>query len=502
LGPPGTGKSQTIAALIDEFIIRRTQKNKTSKILVTSFSYTALRVIIEKVRKSKDHSGNHTPSSEVQMIFFHSRTQNPIPNEPHLRNVDDLMKDGQTWKLNGKTRTVTQTILLEESLEDNFIIFANAHQLYHLTSRVSENFCFDLICVDEASQLPTDYFMSSLQFIKKPKISIKKSNFMVPKQFIRTKNVVKTLIPQNNTLTSDSFTKVIVVGDHNQLPPVRVKKPPKNLEMILDNIFRYYVEGHNISQRQLKVNYRSHRDIVEFTSQLGLYENLIAYKKNADRILRGNLGKINKSWVREVLEPQRVACAIIHQQQFEIGISLFEAQIVAEIFKGFYLMINPRNETEEKRFWAEMVGVVAPHNAQGRTIIRNVFQLFEMITNLPKSELMQHLKETVYSVEKFQGSDRDLIICSIGLSDEDKLQMEDEFIYNLNRFNVLTSRAKSKLIFISSDKFVEYIPDEREILKESSQIYRFVKEYCKNEITLNIKTGNYEELLKVRFRYK
>jgi hypothetical protein len=502
LGPPGTVKSQTIAALIDEFIIRRTRKNKDSKILITSFSYTALRVIIDKIRKSKDHSGNPTPSSEVQKIFFHSRTQNPIPNERYLRNVDDLMKDGQTWKLNGKTRTVTETILLEESLEDNFIIFANAHQLYHLTSRVSENFCFDLICVDEASQLPADYFMSSLQFIKKPKISIKKPELMVPKQFIRTKNEVKNLMVQNSAITSDSLTKVIVVGDHNQLPPVRVKKPPKNLETILDNIFRYYVEGHNISKRQLKVNYRSHRDIVEFTSQLGLYENIIAYKKNANRILRGNLEKIKKSWVREVLEPQRVACAIIHQQKFEIGISLLEAQIVAEIIKGFYLMVNPKNETEEKRFWNEKVGVVAPHNAQGRTVIRNIFQLFEIITTLPKSQLMQHLKESVYSVEKFQGSDRDLIICSIGLSDEDKLQMEDEFIYNLNRFNVLTSRAKSKLIFVSSDKFVEYIPDEREILEESSKIYRFVKEYCKNEIMLNIESEEDEKFYKVRFRYK
>jgi superfamily I DNA and/or RNA helicase len=115
---------------------------------------------------------------------------------------------------------------------------------------------------------------------------------------------------------------------------------------------------------------------------------------------------------------------------------------------------------------------------------------------------MQALKETVYSVEKFQGSDKDLIICSIGLSDEDKIQMEDEFIYNLNRFNVLTSRAKSKLIFISSKKFITYIPDEREILKYSSKIYMYVKEYCNKEISLQIKNKSTNLFQKVKLRYK
>jgi len=502
LGPPGTGKSQTIAAFIDEYFIRRKKQGKSVRILVTSFSYAALRVVIDKIRRSKDPSGNQTPSSKLQMIFIHSSRQKTISEISQCRNVDDLMKDGGTWKLNGKIKTVTKNKLLEESLERDFIIFANAHQLYHLTSRVSKNFYFDLICVDEASQLPADYFMSSLQFIKKPKINIKKPRSMVSRKLIHDKSLVKTITPINSEISADSLTKIVVVGDHNQLPPVRIKKPPKNLELILDNIFRYYVEGHNISRKQLKTNYRSHQDIVEFTSLLGLYKDLHAYKQNANSVLQGTLNNIQTAWVKEVMQPNKVACSIIHNEEFEIGISLFEAQIVSEIVEGFYKMINPLNEKEELKFWAEQVGVVAPHNAQGRAIIRNIFNIFKSTTKLSPSRLMRSLKETVYSVEKFQGSDRDLIVCSIGLSDEDKLHMEDEFIYNLNRFNVLTSRAKNKLIFISSNKFIQYIPNEREILKMSSKIYLFVEDFCNIEVPLKIKNKTNNNIQEVRFRYK
>ncbi|TXT66893.1 MAG: putative ATP-dependent RecD-like DNA helicase [Promethearchaeota archaeon] len=502
LGPPGTGKSQTIAALIDEYVIRRRDQGKSARILITSFSYAALRVVIDKIRKSKDSSGTQTPSSHLQMVFIHSSRQAPISQIPNCRDVDDLVKEGSTWKLNGKTRTVTQTILLEESLEDDFIIFANAHQLYHLINRVSEDFYFDLICVDEASQLPADYFMSSLQFVKRPPITIKKPEEMIPKHLIGDKAPVETLTLLNTDISPDMLTKIIVVGDHNQLPPVRVKKPPKNLELVLDNIFRYYMEGHNISRKQLKINYRSHQDIVEFTSILGIYEDLHAHEHNATRLLEGDMSNIPEEWVRKVLKPERVAGALIHDEQFEIGISLFEAQMVAKIVEGFYSMTNPSTPEEELHFWSEQIGVVSPHNAQGRAIIRNIFNLFSLKTKLQPSRLMQSLKETVYSVEKFQGSDRDLIICSIGLSDEDKLHMEDEFIYNMNRFNVLTSRAKNKFIFVCSEKFIQFIPEEREILKMSSKVFLFVEEFCNTEESLKIKNNTNNIIQEVRLRYK
>jgi len=505
LGPPGTGKSQTIAALIDEFIIRKNREDKSFKILVSSFSYAALRVVIDKIRTGKTDNNKHTRSSQTQMIFLRSETQNPIEPRKGCRRVDDLLRKGKTWKLNGQSHVVTNSKPLEESIEESFILFANAHQLYFLLDRVREDFAFDLICVDEASQLPTDYFMSCLQYIHKHSIAIKKPQGIdiAPDTEVIDKEKVKVLQidDKSRSIRFNELTKVVIVGDHNQLPPVRIKNPPKNLELILDSLFYYYIKGHNISTKQLKMNYRSHRDIVAFTSLLGLYKDLKAYKINAKATLKGNLNNIKNSWVKEVLSPDRVMCSLIHHRKFEIGISEFEADLVTSLVSGFFDMIAPQNVTEERIFWKQKIGVVAPHNAQGRTIIRRIFEVFRTKTHLSEIHLMEYLKQTIYSVEKFQGSDRDLIITSIGLSDTDKISAEEEFIFDLNRFNVLTSRAKNKVIYISSAEFLRYIPEDRKVLEHASKVYLFVEEFCNKKINLTLKNEqNKDEEIEFRFK--
>lgn len=503
LGPPGTGKSQTISALIDEYVLQRKKLGKTSKILVTSFSYSALKVVIDKVRKGTDNRGRPTPSSKLQMIYIRSESQDPIPPLKGYRKVDDLMKKTGSWKLNGKKRTVTEkTKHLEESLERSFIIFANAHQLYHLKNVVDEDFAFDLICVDEASQLPADYFMSSLQFIYKPVFQLKDPTIgnTFKDNVIKDKNLINKL-ELKYIDPPEKLTKVVIVGDHNQLPPVRMKTPPKDLENVLDSLFMYYVEGHKIPSKQLKINYRSHEDIVEFTSLLGLYEGLTAFSKNSKSVLLGDLTQLKKEWVKQVLDPKKVVSALIHHRKFEIGISVFEADLVSAITVGYYNMRSPRSEDEERDFWTKRVGVVAPHNAQGRTIIRKIFKELKSKSHLSEIKLMDYLKNTVYSVEKFQGSDRDLIITSIGLSDEDKIRAEEDFIYNLNRFNVLTSRAKNKVIFISSKQFIDYIPEDRKILESASKIYSYVEEFCNKEMMFEIE-NEHKQKVKVLYKYK
>ncbi len=503
LGPPGTGKSQTIAALIDEYVCRRKhEKREKTRILVTSFSYAALRVVLEKIReKSRDRNKNPTLSSQIQMVFLRSESRSPIPQKEGCRDVDDLMRRSNgAWRFNDQKKVVTKTKLLEEQLEDNFIIFANAHQLYRLPERVKEDFAFDLICVDEASQLPVDHFMSSLQFIHKQTLKIANhSNGLSGLKIKDIKRINNLNLDSENNL--DSLTKVVIVGDHNQLPPVMPISPPKKLESVLSSLFSYYVSNHKIPSEQLQINYRSHRDIVEFTSGLELYHNLRAHENNANRILSGDINNIDQSWLKYILSPEKVICSLIHDTKFEIGISPIEAELVAHIIKGYYLMISPRNKSEEIDFWTRKVGVVSPHNAQGSAIIQKVLQSLESLTHLDKAVLMNYLKNTVYSVEKFQGSDRDLIITSIGLSDIDKISNECEFIFDLSRFNVLTSRAKSKLIFISSREFLNYIPDESKLIENTSKFNYYVNKFCNKHTILNIEDED-KKVIQVEFRYK
>jgi len=503
-GPPGTGKSQTIAALIDEYYLRcKKLGQKSVKILITCFSYAALRVIMEKIRMGKSKTKKPTETSRLQMVFLHSEYQRPVASRRGLRDVDDLVRRSKTWKLNGVSRTVTATKLLEESLDDSFILFANAHQLFNLNERVDDDFAFDLIVVDEASQLPIQHFMSSLQFIHKNNFVLKTPpGAKAPNTPILDKNKVLHLELDDNR-DYELLTKIVIVGDYNQLPPVQHINPPKNLELVLESLFSYYVKSHGIPNYQLKVNYRSNQDIVDYTSLLGIYKDLKASKGNTSRVLTGDLDLIDDSWVRKVLNPKIIVSAIIHDNNYEVGVSVLEAEVVTKITLGYYNMCNPKTEKEEIVFWTEKLGIVAPHNAQGRLIIRRIFDeltdLKNRVSCLSNPVLMKHLRNTVYSVEKFQGSDRELIISSIGLSDKDQLNAESEFIYNLNRFNVLTSRAKSKIVLVSSKKFLNFIPNDRSIMEQAAKIRMFALDFCNKETLLNVFNKKGKELL---YRYR
>ncbi len=505
-GPPGTGKSQTIAALIDEYYERcLLNGKKTIRILVSCFSYAALKVVLDKIRIGKDSFDNPTKSSHLQLVYLRSEYQKQIESKKGCRDVDDLLRKGSTWKLNGTSRTVTNKIHLEESLEESFIIFANAHQLYHLVERVNPEFSFDLVIIDEASQVPIHYFLSSLQFIIKKNLKLKiKTTPGEPGTLIRDRSIIEEFELESK-LDPETLSKVIIVGDYNQLPPVQPIKPPKNLEVILGSLFTYYVRQQKISNVQLKVNYRSHQDIVDFTSALLLYEDINPCKENAQKLLKGKIKKEEEQWIKIVLDPQKVVSVIVHGREYEIGVSALEAELVSNLTISYFSMINPKTGKEETQFWKEKLGVVAPHNAQGRLIIRKIFDRLtedkNRLTNLENQELMRRLRNTVYSVEKFQGSDRDLIIASFGLSDKDQLDAESEFIYNLNRFNVLTSRAKYKLILVMSKKFLGFIPNDRTIMTQAAHIRKYAFSFCNEEMFIDI-FNEKKEKETVVYRYK
>lgn len=489
-GPPGTGKSQTITALMNELHVRRRKRGQRgTRILVTAFSYAALKVIVEKVLASVDPAGRPAPIARFQLVYIRSDSQDPYPDA----RVCDLSRSYKTWKWNGCTNTVTQANGLDRYLEQDAIIFANAHALYYLVDRVPEEFSFDLIVIDEASQLPVDYAMASLQYVARHDITLQPRGVapgkMVAGMPVADGDAIDGL-EVDGGIEASRFTKVVIVGDYNQLPPVQPVKPPERLDSVLGSFFSYYVLQHRIENMQLVYNYRSHDDIVAFTRFTNIYGSLKAspVPGKAQQTLQGNIAAVQEPWIKDVLDPQRVVSAIIHDRRHETSVSLLESELAASIVLAYHAMVAPATAAEEERFWEEKVGIVSPHNAQGRIIIRRLYDALAGAsprkTLLAPSDLMARLKATVYSVEKFQGSDRELIVASYGISDRDQIAAEEEFIYDLNRFNVLTSRAKHKIILICSKTLLSHIPGDRVVMSHAEKLHAYVYRYCNDAMTL------------------
>jgi DNA replication ATP-dependent helicase Dna2 len=126
-------------------------------------------------------------------------------------------------------------------------------------------------------------------------------------------------------------------------------------------------------------------------------------------------------------------------------------------------------------FWCKGIGIVTPHRAQQALIVARLQQIFGPLGVPP--ELIRNAVDTV---ERFQGQQRDVIIASFALGDQDAIHDEDEFLMSLNRFNVMTSRARAKLITLVTQEVVNHLSGELEVLRQSRLLKVFVESFCTN----------------------
>ena len=511
-GPPGTGKSQTIAALVDEFLERNA--GRPVKILVASFSYVPLRVVAEKICDHHTASNTPTLAANTQKVFLRSPSRDAFD----LPGVHDLYRSGSTLYLDGKTVERKRDKgakggyrRLEDYLDESFILFGTAQQLFNLgkpTGKASNyyhflhsDFAFDLIIVDEASQMPVDQALTSLCLVRRGEATLELPGDYDGKERIEDRDhlermEIASLVDYTGApLADEALTRVVIVGDHNQLPPVQPVEISEKLRPILGSMFEYYVRYQGVPSQQLSVNYRSRPEIVGYTRHLGLYdEEIQAFHSgaNAYKPLPAVPSSVD-AWMRDVLADDRVVSALVHDQQYETAISPLEASLVAQLVEAYFAQMGIASAQQERDFWREHIGIVAPHNAQGRLIIRSIAEKMSsgaIKSTLDGAELEELLRSTIYTVEKFQGSARTFIIASMGISARDQLAAEETFIYDMNRLNVLTSRAKQKMLMICSREFLEYTPRHREVVAAAARSRDFAMVYCNQKLGVSLKDGD------------
>ena len=488
-GPPGTGKSQTIAALIDEHLQRSTGP---FRILVTAFSYDAMLVLVRKLCEHRDVQGQPTRAGALHKVFAKSRDRDlDLPPGVQVLELAPTAMD-----LDGVRLERSKKRRLTSYLPESFVLFANAYSLFHLGTPskaksaqyelLPDDFGFDLIIVDEASQLPTDQFLSAAALVHP---GVGKLAFASGEPDWKDPEPAKL---EAMTFCSPEVlkTRIVVVGDQNQLPPVQPVEPPRKLKKVLGSFFHYLLEGHHLEPWQLQVNYRSTDTIVEYTRQLELYGPLLAWHKEHPHPPLPPTPAGTPPWLTSVLDPTQEVHALIHEREGERVSSPLEAELAAATILAFRRQLAPADAEQEEKFWKEEIGVVAPHNAQGRLIVQRVQELFASEPGSLKvtpERLDELLRQSIYSVEKFQGSDRTFIIATMGISAKDQISAEEAFIYGLNRFNVLTSRAKQKLLLICSRTFLSHIPADRELLGNAALIRRYALDFCDHGALVEVK---------------
>jgi DNA replication ATP-dependent helicase/nuclease Dna2 len=455
-GPPGTGKSRTVRAVVTGAVVEACQTSRPLRVLVCAPTYPAMDNVLLKVHGDLEAM---VPGSDVIVRRLRSAYRtleadvDPLldlkvePGGEQVNDLRDRLEDGEGVTVVGAVPQQVHNLLKHSGGPDLAALF-------------------DLIVIDEASQMDVGHAILAL-----------------------------CALAEGGAL--------VVAGDHLQLAPIHQAEPPVGLEAMVGSVFQFFVTMHGLDKHMLTVNYRSNAAIVTFSLQAGYESTLTAHSPGLAMHLLDPLptgvtpppgwpGGLH--WTPEwsvLLEPATPVCCFIYPEGRASQWNLFEADAVAALLWLLHgrLANRPKGEQDPTgaplppggasytpaEFFAHAVGVVTPHRAQQGLVVQRLQQVFPGTLVAPTA-----LRDAVDTVERFQGQQRDLIVASFALGDPDVIRDEDEFLLQLNRFNVMASRARAKLIVLVSEEVARHLSADLDTLRGSGLLKAFVASYCRS----------------------
>ena len=188
-GPPGTGKSETLAAIVLASLLDAQRSRKRLRILVTAFTWTAIDNVLRKVSAMvgrgglQGHVGFHrVRSASVTASLSPELEAMDLPLTPRKpSNEAQALRDG-----------LTGTVM--PGAPGLYVIGATSHQAFNLVAsgdkeRSVDNL-FDLVLIDEGSQMDVANAIVALSSLGKR-------------------------------------GRVVCAGDHLQLAPIHPAEPPE-----------------------------------------------------------------------------------------------------------------------------------------------------------------------------------------------------------------------------------------------------------------------------------
>lgn len=453
-GPPGTGKTRTVHAIVAGKIWNAINHGGNGRILITAPTYRALDTVLEKVVNRMQNWGLF---DDLEMHRIRSKFRDEP--EGQFRTIDTEMTRDPISK---RLQTLKRTLNVDEGI---VVVGATPQQVHNLIrtndSGSGQKELFDHVIVDEASQM--DVAESVLAYA---------------------------------AIAEDGA--VVVAGDPLQLAPIHQAEPPDGLEALVGATYEFFREIHGVPESKLLRNYRSNEEIVEFQKFAGYPVALEPHSPNLAIDLVNPLPSEPPaqwpnslpwgSFLESVMDPTRPCICITYPGGLDSQWNEFESQLAAAILSALQprlsdqLLHEQSNETSDgqdsstmyttEAFWQSGVGVVTPHKAQEASIVRHLQQHSDGRTE------NEAIRDAVDTVERFQGQQRDVIVASYAVSDPDLIDDEDEFLQGKNRFNVLQSRARAKVIVLVSEELIQHLSSDVEILEESALLKEFAMVFC------------------------
>ena len=460
-GPPGTGKSRTLRAVVVAAILHAVQAGQRLRVLVSAFTYTAIDNVLLDI--AKDLAKLLPGRCDVIRLRsgFREALQMPSPVvDAELNRYDP-------------SQTVDKLCDQLDAGIGVVVVGAPPQQVHNLLACRDDDAraeWFDLVAIDEASQM----------------------------------DVANAVLLLCGLAAEGS---VVMAGDPLQLPPIHQAEAPKNLEAMVGSVYSFWKDMHHVPESRLECSYRSSVTLVSLAYQAGYSGSLTSWSPNLCVNLTSPLPQSkpvlwpsgllwSPNWAN-LLDPSRPAVCFVYDDGRSSQRNQFEADAVAALLWLLYdrvarQMLNERDPVtgalipssgisyQGLEFWQKAVGVVTPHRAQQGLIVSRLLAVF----NAGSGPTADAIRDAVDTVERFQGQQRDIILASYTLGDPDQIAEEEEFLLSLNRFNVVASRARAKLIVLVSQDVVNHLARDTNVLNESKLLKVYAESFCDQEMKL------------------
>ena len=426
-GPPGTGKTFMLGHLLLAYVLAAEWQNRPVRILVTAFTHNAIGNVLNKVVELLAAYGLAGPGTVVAKVHGsqgpdgEDRLPSAVARVPH-KNLPGLLAGETPRLIVGSTVWGVASAMKEAG---------DGLQSW-----------FDVILIDEASQMK------------------------LPEALI----AFSAGAPDGT---------VILAGDDRQLPPIIHGAYPEEHEAMLSSVFAYMrdrIEARDVPEPgfaaraifQLEDNFRANKPLIVYQGD-ALYNGRFFSQQPGIRIRTQPPAEDTDDLIDFLLHPDRPVVLVRYSAPISFTArNPLEAELAAHIATRLLAVLVPPGADapgDAAYFAAQGFAILAPHRAQNAAI-RGL--LAHQGFGTPERPL-----PLVDTVDKLQGQERDVVVVSYGVADEEYAEAEAEFLLSSNRFNVATTRPRHKLIVLCSDAVLDVVPQEREVLLEAMLLKRF-----------------------------
>ncbi|HEU0302202.1 MAG TPA: AAA domain-containing protein, partial [Longimicrobium sp.] len=423
-GPPGTGKTYLLAWQLIGLAAAARREGRPLRILVSAATHRAIVNVLVRIARELRDAGIPSPLRAFKLAGRGSEADADLAGlDVEVIRDPDLAAVLVASDAEGTPVVVGSTVW---SLWKQMRAMNGASDDEDADAGSPVRPLFDVVVIDEASQMKVPDALIALSSIRRG-------------------------------------GRVILAGDDRQLPPILHGRYPRE-DTLLGSAFAHFAE--RFGRFQLRESRRMNRALVRWPRRL-FYPRFVSMDPGRRLLLAPDAVDLSDPldallW-DAFLRPEDAVVFCSHEGVRATARNAVEASLVARIARLARAgMIDPATGERytAEAFRSHALAVISPHRAQNSAILGEL-----VAGGWPRDEL-----PVVDTVERMQGNERELVLVSYAVADREYAEREAEFLLNPNRFNVSITRPRSKLIVFLSEDILRTIPQDEEVMTESTAI--------------------------------